>query len=336
MENLALARASTSKKSKTSRSGSRAVGARKTAKGRKKSVSKKKSTKVIKKKTAKTAKSKATRKKTSKAGARKAAPKKKAAVKKKAAKKATVKKKAAPAARKASGKKTTSRKKTAKTAGARAGGSASAKVAATTKRSGKAAAKKPGVAAKSTKAGSSRKSAVPAGPPPPTVEEALAKLKYKEGDHVVHPKYGLGKIRRIVDRRLTARTVPCLVIHFSHQDMRLTIPVDQVERSGLRRPIGRKEVDDVLKVLRGRATFDAKRRSAKRVADYQKRVRQGDPTSLAEVVRDLSRLSLRKVLSYEERKILSEALRVLSREVALARGHDPDDVIDEIEAIVNR
>ena len=173
-------------------------------------------------------------------------------------------------------------------------------------------------------------------PPRQSVEEALAALPYREGQFVVHPKYGLGQIERILERRLTTHTVPCVEISFSYQGMRLTIPVDQVERSGLRRPIGRREIDGIFKVLKGRATFDAKRRSAKRVVDYRKRLGQGAPTSLAEAVRDLGRLSLKKSLSYEERKILTTALRILSREVALARGREPDDVRQEIERIVYR
>ena len=54
------------------------------------------------------------------------------------------------------------------------------------------------------------------------------------------------------------------------------------------------------------------------------------------MVRDLSRLSLRKTLSYEERKILNEALRILSREVALVRNREPEEIRRDIEAIVNR
>jgi CarD family transcriptional regulator len=143
-------------------------------------------------------------------------------------------------------------------------------------------------------------------------------------------------VERIVDRSLTTRTVRCLEIHFPYQEMKLTIPVDQVDNSGLRPPIGRRDIDGVFKVLKGRATFDANRRSAKRVMDYRKRLSEGDPTSLAEAVRDLGRLSLRKALSYEERRILSTALRILSREVALARGREAEDVREEIEKIVYR
>ena len=164
----------------------------------------------------------------------------------------------------------------------------------------------------------------------------MATLPYHEGSFVVHPKYGLGKVDRINDHTLNTRTIPCLEISFPFQEMKLTIPVDQVSRSGLRRPIGRKEIDSVFKVLKGRATFDAKRRSAKRVLDYRRRLSLGDPTSLAESIRDLARLSLKKSLSYEERKILGIALRILSREVALARGRTPDDVREEIEKIVYR
>jgi CarD family transcriptional regulator len=128
----------------------------------------------------------------------------------------------------------------------------------------------------------------------------------------------------------------CLEIIFPSQEMKLSIPVEQLERSGMRRPIARRDLDQVFKVLRGRATVSAERRSAKRVLDYRKRLSLGDPTSLAEAVRDLGRLSRRKPLSYEERRILGIALRILSREVALARGREPDQVREEIERIVYR
>ena len=301
------------------------------------------------------ARKKASKKKTTKKKRAKKATSGRAAAKKK---KTTRRKSAARSRKRTAGrKKTTSAARKRMTAPKRTSTKQTAKKKTTKKKvakkkvAGNKAAKKKTTKKKTVKKKTTRnvakqappKAAVKAVPAPveekiaqPSIEEALASLKYKEGHHVVHPKYGLGRVVRLVERTLTLRTVPCLEIHFNHQDMKLTIPVDHVDRSGLRRPISRRDTDGVFKVLRGRATFDAKRRSAKRVADYQKRVRQGDPHSLAEVVRDLSRLSLKKALSYEERKILSEALRILSREVALARGKDPEEVVGEIENIVHR
>ena len=285
-------------------------------------------------------------------------------------KKATQKAASRPAARKTTSKKIkskpaakkTSRRTTSKKAATKQTSRAqSATRAAKTVASKKAPAVMKAAKTAPTAAGTKKKAAPPAAPPAnapakrgaakghetakppevpkvplPTVEEAMAQLPYHEGQFVVHPKYGLGKVDRITERKLSTRTVPCLEISFSYQEMRLTIPVDQVERSGLRRPISRREIDEVFKALKGRATFDAKRRSAKRVVDYRKRLNMGDPISLAEAIRDLGRLSLKKSLSYEERKILSTALRILSREVALARGREPDDVREEIEKIVYR
>lgn len=296
----------------------------------------------------KTTKKKTTRSKVGKSARRKATSKKRVAKKKtskKAAKKRVTKKKTSKkkVTKKKVAKKKTSKKKVAKKKTSKAKATKASKKKAKTKVAKKAkVAKKTASKASKKTAAKGKKAAQPKEPAPPKVDEkkliaeAMANLAYGEGSHVVHPKYGLGKVQRIVDRTLTERTVPCLEIHFSYHDMKLTIPVDQVDRSGLRKPISKKDTNDVFKVLKGRATFDAKRRSAKRVADYQKRVRQGDPLSLAEVVRDLSRLALKKTLSYEERKILSEALRILSREVALAKGRNPEEVLLEIERIVNR
>ena len=169
-----------------------------------------------------------------------------------------------------------------------------------------------------------------------TPTAAPANSAYPVGAFVVHPKYGVGKIEAILEVALSTRTAPCLEIVFPQQEMKLAIPVDQIERSGMRRPIARRDLDDVFKVLRGRASLRTEARSAKRVLDYRRRLSLGDPTSLAEAVRDLGRLSMKKPLSYEERRILGTALRILSREVALARGREPDQVREEIERIVYR
>ena len=290
---------------------------------------------------------KASRKKATVRGGSAPARKKKAVAKKRTTKKATMAKtatrkrtaKKAPA-RKAAAKKAATRKTAAKKPPTRKAGAKTAarpatkaarRAAAQAERKAQAQARK--IAKAEAKAKEAREAAARE---ERELKKILAELPYREGQFVVHPKYGLGRIEHIHDRRLSTRTVPCLDISFSYQEMRLTIPVDQVARSGLRRPISRRQIEEVFKALRGRATFDAKRRSAKRVVDYRKRLSQGDPISLAEAIRDLGRLSLKKSLSYEERKILSTALRILSREVALARGREPDDVREEIEKIVYR
>jgi RNA polymerase-interacting CarD/CdnL/TRCF family regulator len=332
---------SSSKKSKKSL-GTTGRGARKSSAARKKAskvTSAGRATGKAKaaKRTSSAKKSKPKKSSTKKARTKKARTKKTPAKKTPAKKTKAIRAKAGTKAGKVSSKAKT-KAKTGKAAAATKTKRASGGAASTPRAPAPGAArKKAAEAVRKSVTGKGAKTSVPTPEPAAiTVEEALASLPYTEGQFVVHPKYGLGRVDRITERKLSTRTVPCLEISFSYQEMRLTIPVDQVERSGLRRPIGKKSIDDVFKVLRGRATFDAKRRSAKRVVDYRKRLGQGDPTSLAEAVRDLARLSLRKSLSYEERKILSTALRILSREVALARGREPDDVREEIEKIVYR
>jgi RNA polymerase-interacting CarD/CdnL/TRCF family regulator len=347
---MRVVKASTSRKKKTSKKSQRTPAKKKASKGRRTGAGK----------TARSRKTSKKGKSMSRGGA--AGKAKKGAARKPSTKSSrkrtgTTRRKAKKAVRKAAGKKTAARKKavrkapkktaretaTKKKAGKKkAAGKTSATTAktATKKAAGmsaaKASAKKATLAVMGKKTHERAHEAPVKKPPRPAYGEILARLPYREGSFVVHPKYGLGKVDRVVERRLSTGVVPCMEIGFPYQEMKLTIPVDQVERSGLRQPIGKREINDVFRVLKGRATFDAKRRSAKRVVDYRKRLSQGDPTSLAEAVRDLARLSLRKSLSYEERKILSTALRILSREVALARGREADDVREEIENIVYR
>jgi hypothetical protein len=62
---------------------------------------------------------------------------------------------------------------------------------------------------------------------------------YSIGNFVVHPKYGVGRVEGIQDQFTGGALSPCLEIVFPQQEMKLSI-VDQVERSGMRRPIARR------------------------------------------------------------------------------------------------
>jgi RNA polymerase-interacting CarD/CdnL/TRCF family regulator len=95
-------------------------------------------------------------------------------------------------------------------------------------------------------------------------------------------------------------------------------------------------VKKVYGVLKGRARFRLGTKAKERAQNYKEKVLSGDPYELAETVRDLMRLSLKKSLNVREAEIANAALRTLVGEISLATGKDYEKVKEEVDSILYR
>lgn len=162
-------------------------------------------------------------------------------------------------------------------------------------------------------------------------------MELRVGQDIVYPKYGLGKILEIKRRRLpTGKVEKGVLIKFPALHMTVWVPEERLKETKIRKPISRAIAKKVIKVLKSRARFRASAKGKERAEYYKEKVLSGDPIDLAETVRDLVRLSIRKALNVREAEIANRALRTLIREIALATNKDVEDVREEIEAILYR
>lgn len=161
-------------------------------------------------------------------------------------------------------------------------------------------------------------------------------MQFAVGQHIVHPKYGLGIVNRIETADLLGGKLRCLKIHFPRHNTHLLVPVEKAAELNMRAPLETSEVKEVLRTLKRRARALGKLRPRERVKIFRPLVAQGRPADLAAVVRDLGRLAQAKRLTDEEVEMLETALRTLTREMALAQGKDPLAVRAEIEHILDR
>ena len=151
------------------------------------------------------------------------------------------------------------------------------------------------------------------------------KIGFAEGDYVVYPSHGVGKILGIETQEISGYKLSVFVVHFDKDRMTLRVPVTKAQASGLRRLSTQKEMQSALAKLKGRSK--AKRTMwSRRAQEYEAKINSGDPASIAEVVRDLYRNSSQPDQSYSERQIYQAALDRLVREFAAV------EAIDEITA----
>ena len=149
--------------------------------------------------------------------------------------------------------------------------------------------------------------------PPP---RAHAKVEnFQEGDHVVYPTHGVGKVERIAVEEIAGHKLELIHITFEENRMTLRVPVTKAPAAGLRKLATRKMFDEALAVLKGRARIKRTMWS-RRAQEYEAKINSGDPLAIAEVVRDLHRNAGQPDQSFSERQIYEAAMDRLAAELA--------------------
>ena len=138
---------------------------------------------------------------------------------------------------------------------------------------------------------------------------------FHEGDHVVYPTHGVGKVERIATEEIAGHKLELIHITFEENRMTLRVPVSKARSAGLRKLASRKMFDDAMAVLKGRARIKRTMWS-RRAQEYEAKINSGDPLAIAEVVRDLHRNAGQPDQSFSERQIYEAAMDRLAAELA--------------------
>lgn len=137
---------------------------------------------------------------------------------------------------------------------------------------------------------------------------------FKQGDPIVHPAHGAGRITSIPKRRVggVERQYYCIELINDHGT--LMIPVEMAEASGLRRatldPAG---IFDVLSAEPNELDNDHR----KRQAEIELRIRSGNAGLVTEALRDLAWREHNDSLTERDQKLKSEAEALVIGELAL-------------------
>ncbi len=149
-------------------------------------------------------------------------------------------------------------------------------------------------------------------PPPRPMAKAE---QFAEGDYVVYPTHGVGKVERIAIEEIAGHKLELIHITFEENRMTLRVPVSKARTAGLRKLASRKLFDDAMGVLKGRARIKRTMWS-RRAQEYEAKINSGDPLAIAEVVRDLHRNAGQPDQSFSERQIYEAAMDRLAAELA--------------------
>jgi CarD family transcriptional regulator len=157
---------------------------------------------------------------------------------------------------------------------------------------------------------------------------------FSEGDYVVYPTHGVGRVQAIVRQQIAGQDLELFVITFDRDRMTLRVPVPKARQSGLRKLSSHTVMETALTTLRGRARVKRTMWS-RRAQEYEAKINSGDPVSIAEVVRDLHRHANQPDQSYSERQIYEAALERLASELAAVDGIERDKATQKLETLLD-
>jgi CarD family transcriptional regulator len=186
-------------------------------------------------------------------------------------------------------------------------------------------------AAHATKApAATTKSVAKAAPAKPAKTE---KTEFRNGDYVVYPTHGVGKIDAIERQSVAGMELELIVIRFEKEKMTLRVPIEKAKVAGLRKLSSHQQMDIALATLKGRSRI-SRAMWSRRAQEYEAKINSGDPVSIAEVVRDLHRNAGQSDQSYSERQIYEAALERLARELAAVERIERDAAAQKLEEVL--
>lgn len=154
---------------------------------------------------------------------------------------------------------------------------------------------------------------------------------FKIGDKIVYPMHGAGVIEDLEIKEVLGERREYYILRMPIGDMKVMVPVENIEEVGVRDIITKEEIGDVFEILEDKKSKmpDNWNRRYRSNLDL---IKTGDINQIAEVVRNLSLLDKEKGLSTGERKMLNDAKKILYSELVLASNLS----VAEIEKLVDQ
>ncbi|MDY0234839.1 MAG: CarD family transcriptional regulator [Gudongella sp.] len=156
---------------------------------------------------------------------------------------------------------------------------------------------------------------------------------FKVGDKIVYPMHGAGVIEKIEVKEILGEEREYFTIKMPIGDMKVMVPVANVEEVGVREIITKEEVTEVMEILEGHKTKMPQNWNRRYRANME-RIKTGDVLEIASVVRNLTLLDNEKGLSTGERKMLSNAKQMLLSELVLVCDEDMESIEEKVSAAI--
>ncbi|MDD2212067.1 MAG: CarD family transcriptional regulator [Clostridia bacterium] len=148
---------------------------------------------------------------------------------------------------------------------------------------------------------------------------------FEIGDKIVYPMHGAGIIEGIEEKEILGEKRNYYVLRMPIGEMKVMVPINNVDTIGLRKVINGEEVRKVFNVLQ-QEDSPMSNNWNRRYRNNMEKIKGGNIYDLAEVVRNLASRDKEKGLSTGEKKMLDSARQILLSELVLAKDEEEDHI----------
>ncbi len=145
----------------------------------------------------------------------------------------------------------------------------------------------------------------------------------------MYPMHGAGVIVDVEEKEILGEMRKYFVLEVSKKNIRVLLPIDNLENTGIRSIISEKEADEAIKYF-SEVSYEDSNNWNKRYRENVDKLKSGKIQEVAYVTKTLLLRDKKKSLSNAERKILSNAKSVLISELETAKNM----TCEEIEALL--
>ena len=141
---------------------------------------------------------------------------------------------------------------------------------------------------------------------------------FSAGDKIVYPMHGAGIICGIEEKKILGEKKEYYIFKLPCSEINLMIPVESEATVGIR-PVAEREVISDVTELRSAESSCMDSNWNRRYREIMEKLKSGDLTEVARVVKALMHRDARRGLSTGERKMLRSAKQILLSEIALVQ-----------------
>lgn len=153
---------------------------------------------------------------------------------------------------------------------------------------------------------------------------------FQVDDKVFYPMHGAGVIKAIEDKEIQGEVKEYCIISIPISNMDVMIPLENLEKVGIRKLVANDELDDILHDYHNVAP-DLSLAWRERFNLNMEKMKTGNMQKNAEVVRELLHRNKEKALNASEKQMLNDAKKILVSELTLIKGISENQALELLE-----
>lgn len=152
---------------------------------------------------------------------------------------------------------------------------------------------------------------------------------------VVYPAQGVGVVERVESQEIGGMKADFYIVRILGNNITLMVPVKNAGNVGLRDLSSKDECSRIFESLKDRGGFNGYtgQNWNRRYREYSERLQTGTLGGACHVLKELLLISGEKDLSFGERRILEQAMNLVTMEMACVMGDEQEHIKEKIEEL---